>query len=158
MSGLCLWFVYNFTTTYYISHSYHVRPMLMVRLQLYYYLLYIPLLSCQAYAYGSSTTLLLLIIYPTLIMSGLCLWFVYNFTTTYYILNITISLFHYIHCFTVSLYPLFQLTWTPFLAVFSITLQDCSDVELIAQCLAGFKCAVRVACIFKASVSVLSSN
>ena len=47
-----------------------------------------------------------------------------------------------------------QLTWTPFLAVFSITLQDCSDVELIAQCLAGFKCAVRVACIFKASVSL----
>ncbi|KAL5248280.1 hypothetical protein ACHWQZ_G017457 [Mnemiopsis leidyi] len=48
--------------------------------------------------------------------------------------------------------PMLMLTWTPFLAVFSITLQDCNDAELIAQCLAGFKCAVRVACIFKASL------
>ena len=39
------------------------------------------------------------------------------------------------------------------MAVFSITLQDCNDVDLIAQCLAGFKCAVRVSCIFDTTVS-----
>ena len=48
--------------------------------------------------------------------------------------------------------PMLMLTWTPFLAVFSITLQDSNDAELIALCLDGFRCAVRVSCIFNSKV------
>ena len=45
--------------------------------------------------------------------------------------------------------PMFKLAWTPFLAAFSIGLQDCDDVEIASLCLEGIRCAIRVACIFK---------
>lgn len=45
--------------------------------------------------------------------------------------------------------PMFKLAWTPFLAAFSIGLQDCDDLEIASLCLEGIRCAIRVACIFK---------
>ncbi|CAB0008526.1 unnamed protein product, partial [Nesidiocoris tenuis] len=44
--------------------------------------------------------------------------------------------------------PMFKLSWTPFLAAFSVGLQDCDDPEIAALCLEGIRCAIRIACIF----------
>lgn len=45
--------------------------------------------------------------------------------------------------------PMFKLAWTPFLAAFSIGLQDSEDYKIIDLCLTGFRCAIRIACIFR---------
>ncbi|RUS76389.1 hypothetical protein EGW08_015840 [Elysia chlorotica] len=44
--------------------------------------------------------------------------------------------------------PMFKLAWTPFLAAFSVGLQDCDDTEIAQFCLDGIRCAIRIACIF----------
>lgn len=44
--------------------------------------------------------------------------------------------------------PMFKMAWTPFLAAFSVGLQDCDDPEIAALCLDGIRCAIRIACIF----------
>ncbi|XP_077296772.1 ADP ribosylation factor guanine nucleotide exchange factor Sec71 [Arctopsyche grandis] len=44
--------------------------------------------------------------------------------------------------------PMFKMAWTPFLAAFSVGLQDCDDPEIAYLCLDGIRCAVRIACIF----------
>ena len=49
-----------------------------------------------------------------------------------------------------------QLAWTPFLAAFSVGLQDCDDTEVASLCLEGIRCAIRIACIF--SIQVDSSS
>lgn len=46
----------------------------------------------------------------------------------------------------------FQLAWTPFLAAFSVGLQDCDDTEVASLCLEGIRCAIRIACIFNIQV------
>ncbi|XP_022089529.1 brefeldin A-inhibited guanine nucleotide-exchange protein 1-like isoform X3 [Acanthaster planci] len=45
--------------------------------------------------------------------------------------------------------PMFKVAWTPFLAAFSVGLQDCDDPEIATHCLDGIRCAVRIACIFR---------
>ncbi|KAG1705092.1 Brefeldin A-inhibited guanine nucleotide-exchange protein 1 [Nymphon striatum] len=45
--------------------------------------------------------------------------------------------------------PMFKMSWTPFLAAFSVGLQDCDDLAIASQCLDGIRCAVRIACIFQ---------
>lgn len=45
--------------------------------------------------------------------------------------------------------PMFKLSWTPFLAAFSVGLQDCDDTDIANLCLEGIRCAIRVACIFR---------
>ncbi|KAK2095695.1 Brefeldin A-inhibited guanine nucleotide-exchange protein 1 [Saguinus oedipus] len=50
---------------------------------------------------------------------------------------------------TVSELPgYYLLAWTPFLAAFSVGLQDCDDTEVASLCLEGIRCAIRIACIF----------
>ncbi|KAL3867743.1 hypothetical protein ACJMK2_040601 [Sinanodonta woodiana] len=44
--------------------------------------------------------------------------------------------------------PMFKMAWTPFLAAFSVGLQDCDDQQVATLCLDGIRCAVRIACIF----------
>ncbi|XP_039591026.1 brefeldin A-inhibited guanine nucleotide-exchange protein 2-like [Polypterus senegalus] len=44
--------------------------------------------------------------------------------------------------------PMFKLAWTPLLAAFSVGLQDCDDQDVVALCLEGIRCAIRIACIF----------
>ncbi|CAB1349808.1 unnamed protein product, partial [Coregonus sp. 'balchen'] len=44
--------------------------------------------------------------------------------------------------------PMFKLAWTPFLAAFSVGLQDCDDTEVAFLCLEGTRFAIRIACIF----------
>ncbi|XP_076440296.1 brefeldin A-inhibited guanine nucleotide-exchange protein 1-like isoform X2 [Babylonia areolata] len=44
--------------------------------------------------------------------------------------------------------PMFKMAWTPFLAAFSVGLQDCDDQDIAALCLDGIRCAIRIACIF----------
>lgn len=44
--------------------------------------------------------------------------------------------------------PMFKMGWTPFLAAFSVGLQDCDDPEIASLCLDGIRCAIRIACIF----------
>lgn len=46
--------------------------------------------------------------------------------------------------------PMFKLCWTPFLAAFSIGLQDSDDStsDIPQLCLDGIRCAIRIACIF----------
>ncbi|XP_036374500.1 brefeldin A-inhibited guanine nucleotide-exchange protein 1-like isoform X2 [Megalops cyprinoides] len=44
--------------------------------------------------------------------------------------------------------PMFKLAWTPFLAAFSVGLQDCDDTEVASLCLEGIRCAIRIASIF----------
>ena len=69
---------------------------------------------------------------------------------TYYIkfilLIITLSL-------SVFLFFSPQMAWTPFLAAFSVGLQDCDDPEIASLCLDGIRCAIRIACIFHMTVS-----
>ncbi|CAB3369386.1 Hypothetical predicted protein [Cloeon dipterum] len=45
--------------------------------------------------------------------------------------------------------PMFKIAWTPFLAAFSVGLQDCDDPEVATLCLDGIRCAIRIACIFR---------
>jgi brefeldin A-inhibited guanine nucleotide-exchange protein len=45
--------------------------------------------------------------------------------------------------------PMFKLAWRPFLAAFSIGLQDCDDPDIAALCLEGIRCSIRIACIFR---------
>lgn len=45
------------------------------------------------------------------------------------------------------------MTWTGFLAAFSVGLQDCDDLEIAMLCLDGIRCAIRIACIFHMTVS-----
>ncbi|XP_038056628.1 brefeldin A-inhibited guanine nucleotide-exchange protein 2-like [Patiria miniata] len=45
--------------------------------------------------------------------------------------------------------PMFKVAWTPFLAAFSVGLQDCDDPEIATHCLDGIRCAIRIACIFR---------
>lgn len=49
-------------------------------------------------------------------------------------------------------YSVLQLAWTPFLAAFSVGLQDCDDNEVALLCLDGIRCAIRIACIFHMEV------
>ncbi|XP_025110208.1 brefeldin A-inhibited guanine nucleotide-exchange protein 1-like isoform X2 [Pomacea canaliculata] len=44
--------------------------------------------------------------------------------------------------------PMFKIAWTPFLAAFSVGLQDCDDQDIAQLCLDGIRCAIRIACIF----------
>lgn len=44
--------------------------------------------------------------------------------------------------------PMFKLVWTPFLAAFSVGLQDCDDLSVAHLCLEGIQYAIRIACIF----------
>lgn len=44
--------------------------------------------------------------------------------------------------------PMFKLAWTPFLAAFSIGLQDSDDPKIVDLCLNGIRYAIRIACIF----------
>ncbi|KAI5720153.1 hypothetical protein M8J77_002655 [Diaphorina citri] len=44
--------------------------------------------------------------------------------------------------------PMFKMAWTPFLAAFSVGLQNCDDTEIASLCLEGIRCAIRIACIF----------
>lgn len=48
--------------------------------------------------------------------------------------------------------PMFKMAWTPFLAAFSVGLQDCDDQEIASLCLDGIRCAIRIACIFHMSL------
>uniref|UniRef100_A0A914USB7 SEC7 domain-containing protein n=1 Tax=Plectus sambesii TaxID=2011161 RepID=A0A914USB7_9BILA len=45
--------------------------------------------------------------------------------------------------------PMFKLAWTPCLAAFSVGLQSSDDAEISSLCLDGFRCAIRIACIFR---------
>ena len=45
-----------------------------------------------------------------------------------------------------------QMAWTPFLAAFSVGLQDCDDSSIATLCLDGIRCAIRIACIFHMEV------
>lgn len=44
--------------------------------------------------------------------------------------------------------PMFKMAWTPFLAAFSVGLQDCDDADVASLCLDGLRCAIRITCIF----------
>ncbi|XP_021363168.1 brefeldin A-inhibited guanine nucleotide-exchange protein 1-like isoform X2 [Mizuhopecten yessoensis] len=44
--------------------------------------------------------------------------------------------------------PMFKMAWTPYLAAFSVGLQDCDDTTIASLCLDGLRCAIRIACIF----------
>lgn len=48
--------------------------------------------------------------------------------------------------------PMFKMAWTPFLAAFSVGLQNCDDSEVASLCLEGIRCAIRIACIFHMSL------
>lgn len=48
--------------------------------------------------------------------------------------------------------PMFKMAWTPFLAAFSVGLQDCDDPEIASLCLDGIRCSIRIACIFHMSL------
>ena len=45
-----------------------------------------------------------------------------------------------------------QMAWTPFLAAFSVGLQDCDDAEVASLCLDGLRCAIRITCVFHMDV------
>ena len=44
------------------------------------------------------------------------------------------------------------MAWSPFLASFSVGLQDCDDLEVSSLCLDGIRCTIRIACIFHMSL------
>ena len=46
----------------------------------------------------------------------------------------------------------FQVAWTSVLAALSVALRDSDDPEVVSSCLDGFRCAIRVACIFDLQV------
>lgn len=41
-----------------------------------------------------------------------------------------------------------QVTWSPFLAAFSVNLQHSDDQQVASLCLDGIRCAIRIGCIF----------
>lgn len=41
-----------------------------------------------------------------------------------------------------------QISWTSFLAAFSVALRDTEDQDVVLVCLDAFRCAVRIACVF----------
>ena len=45
-----------------------------------------------------------------------------------------------------------QITWTPVLAALSVALRDTDDPEVVSICLDGFRCAIRISCIFGLNV------
>ena len=45
-----------------------------------------------------------------------------------------------------------KVSWTPFLAAFSVALRDSDDPEVVALCLDAFRCSIRIACIFGLNV------
>lgn len=51
------------------------------------------------------------------------------------------------HCEHVK--PMFKLAWTPFLAAFSVGLNDSEELEIVVSCLDGIKNAIRIACVFR---------
>ena len=51
--------------------------------------------------------------------------------------------------------PMLKTAWTSFLSAFSIALKDNDDLEAVQLCLDGFRCAIRVSCIFGLQVGVL---
>ena len=51
------------------------------------------------------------------------------------------------HCEHVK--PMFKLAWTPFLAAFSVGLNDSEEIEIVISCLNGIKHAIRIACVFR---------
>ncbi|EXJ82494.1 hypothetical protein A1O3_06307 [Capronia epimyces CBS 606.96] len=44
--------------------------------------------------------------------------------------------------------PMFNVTWMSFLSAFSSQMQDAQNLELISQCLDGFRLAIRISCRF----------
>lgn len=44
--------------------------------------------------------------------------------------------------------PMFKTVWASILAAFSIALEDSDDHDVVLLCLEGFRCAIRVACVF----------
>ncbi|XP_062506854.1 brefeldin A-inhibited guanine nucleotide-exchange protein 1-like isoform X3 [Corticium candelabrum] len=44
--------------------------------------------------------------------------------------------------------PMFSACWTPVLAAFSVTLRETNDDDLVHLCLDGFRCAIRISCVF----------
>ena len=50
----------------------------------------------------------------------------------------------------------FQVTWSPFLAAFSVNLQHCDDQQVASLCLDGIRCAIRIGCIFGMQVQRLA--
>ena len=48
-----------------------------------------------------------------------------------------------------------QVTWSPFLAAFSVNLQHSDDQQVASLCLDGIRCAIRIGCIF--GMQVMSS-
>ncbi|KAM7451901.1 Brefeldin A-inhibited guanine nucleotide-exchange protein 1 [Porites harrisoni] len=44
--------------------------------------------------------------------------------------------------------PMFKVTWSPFLAAFSVNLQHSDDQQVASLCLDGIRCAIRIGCIF----------
>ena len=47
----------------------------------------------------------------------------------------------------------FKVAWSPFLAAFSVNLQDHDDPSVALLCLDGIRCAIRISCIFSMPVS-----
>ncbi|CEF68473.1 LD29171p [Strongyloides ratti] len=48
--------------------------------------------------------------------------------------------------------PMFEITWTPCLAAFSIGLQASDDIDIWSICLDGFKLGIRISCLFQMSL------
>jgi len=46
-----------------------------------------------------------------------------------------------------------KISWTSFLAAFSLALRDTDDQAIVLICLEAFRCAIRIACIFGMHVS-----
>jgi len=58
----------------------------------------------------------------------------------------------FVHTCIYSFYSLLQMAWTPFLAAFSVGLQDCDNAQIASLCLDGIRCAIRISCIFHMEV------
>ena len=56
----------------------------------------------------------------------------------------------------IHVYMYLQMAWTPFLAAFSVGLQDCDDENIALLCLDGIRCAIRISCIFRMEVFTYS--
>jgi brefeldin A-inhibited guanine nucleotide-exchange protein len=64
------------------------------------------------------------------------------------------NMYHVEHNYTSATYgqhikPMFKIAWTPFLAAFSIVLQDSDEQRITELVLNGKRCALRLACIFR---------
>jgi brefeldin A-inhibited guanine nucleotide-exchange protein len=64
------------------------------------------------------------------------------------------NMHHVEHNYTSATYgqhikPMFKIAWTPFLAAFSIVLQDSDEQRITELVLNGKRCALRLACIFR---------